>query len=99
MGKKRKLTNQNDHCACWEALTIRPRNSHEEFGNYVSLTLDQIKDDNLIQRTKGQIQIILGKTMAEFAKKQLGLLFDAEGHSDAIIGNDKNAAIKTSTIS
>lgn len=86
-GKKRKVANDNGRQACWAALmeSLQPKNANEEFGNYVSTTLSQIKDNNLLQRTKCQIQIILSKALAESAEQQLAanvqqiVVFDSEG--------------------
>lgn len=71
LGKKRKY--EEERRECWTTLmeSIRPQNAHEEFGSYVSSSLAQIKDDNLIQTVKCKIQIILSQAMTEFAQRQL----------------------------
>lgn len=92
--KKRKSDHDDSRNALWSTLmeSLRPQNAHEEFGSYVSTSLAQIKDDQLVKSTKCKIQLTLAQALSEFAAKQLNpqppsaqpstqqiVIFDKEG--------------------
>lgn len=71
--KKRRAQYEEERRERWDTLmsSIRPQNAHEEFGHYVSSSLAQINNDNLVKATKSRIQLILAKALAEYAESQL----------------------------